>query len=289
MEVTQIIIQVLNSISYGLLLFLLAAGLSLIFGLMGVINLAYGSFFMLGVYLSLAVIEQTGSFILALLGAATAVSLVSMVMEVCFIRKIYNRELDQVLLTFGFAYIFMDIVRWCWGGTPQSLPKPVMLQGSISILGAIFPVYRLAVIFVGILLALVLWLIVEKTRMGVIIKAGVDDKEMVSGLGINIRLYFTLIFALGAFLAAVGGVLGGPITGAYLGLDSEILVLALAVVVIGGLGTLKGAFLGSVLIGFMETFGNAFFPNYAMMTIYITMVAVLVLKPNGLLGKDERP
>ncbi|MDK2824321.1 MAG: branched-chain amino acid transport system permease protein [Clostridia bacterium] len=287
METSQIIIQILNGISYGLLLFLLAAGLSLIFGLMNVINLAHGSYYMLGAYLGLVIIRHTGSFFLALGGAALLMSLIGIIMESLFLRSLYKRELDQVLLTFGFAYIFMDIARWLWGGTPRSLPKPLFLDNSINILGEAFPIYRLVMIITGLTIALALWILLEKTRTGIIIRAGVNDKEMVTAMGINIKLYFTGIFALGAFLAAFGGVIGGPIIGTYPGLDFEILVLALAVVVVGGLGTLKGPFWGSILIGFIETFGKAFFPNYALVTIYVAMALILIFKPTGLLGKEE--
>lgn len=287
MDLSSLVIQTLNGISYGLLLFLLAAGLSLIFGLMGIVNLAHGSYYMLGAYLGLVLIQETGSFLLGLLGAGLALALLGVLMERFFFRKLYKRELDQVLLTFGFAYLFLDIAKWIWGGVPRSLPKPFFLEGSIEILGGAFPIYRFAMILIGLTIALLLWAFLEKTRTGMIIRAGVDDKEMVSGLGINIQLYFSGIFALGAFLAALGGVIGGPIIGAYPGLDFEILVLALAVVVVGGLGTLKGAFWGSLLIGFAETFGKAFFPDFAMFTIYVTMALVLIFKPTGLLGKEE--
>lgn len=287
MELSEFVIQTLNGISYGLLLFLLAAGLSLIFGLMGIINLAHGSYYTLGAYVGLVIITKTGSFLFGLFGAAVILAILGIVMERFFFRKLYKRELDQVLLTFGFAYLFMDIAKLIWGGVPRSLPKPPFLEGSISILGEAFPIYRFGIIVIGLGIAILLWLFLEKTRTGVIIRAGVDDKEMVSGLGINITLYFSGIFALGAFLAAIGGVIGGPIIGAYPGLDFEILVLALAVVVVGGLGTLKGAFWGSLLIGFAETFGKAIFPNFAMFTIYVTMVLVLIFKPAGLLGKGE--
>ena len=287
MELSQVLLQLLNSISYGLLLFLLAAGLSLIFGLMGVINLAHGSYYMLGAYIGITLMRSTDSLILALIVAAAIVGLIGTLIELLFIRKVYNRVLDQVLLTFGCAYIFMDVTRWLWGGAPLSFPKPQFLEGSISILGQAFPIYRFVIILWGLILALVLYLCLEKTSIGVIIKAGVDDKEMVTGMGINIKLYFTGIFTFGAFLAAMGGVLGGPIVGAYIGLDFDILILALAVVVVGGLGTLKGAFLGSMLIGFIENFGNTFFPSFAIMTIYIVMALILIIKPTGLFGKDE--
>lgn len=287
MDFSSLVIQILNGISYGLLLFLLASGLSLIFGLMGIVNLAHGSYYMLGAYLGFVIIQETGNFLFGLLGAGAALALLGVIMERFFFRKLYKRELDQVLLTFGFAYLFLDIAKWIWGGVPRILPKPSFLEGSVSILGEAFPIYRFAMIVIGLGIALLLWAFLEKTRTGIIIRAGVDDKEMVSGMGINIQLYFSGIFALGAFLAALGGVISGPIVGAYPGLDFEILVLALAVVVVGGLGTLKGAFLGSLLIGFAETFGKAFFPDFAMFTIYVTMALVLIFKPSGLLGKEE--
>lgn len=287
MDYSSLIIQTLNGISYGLLLFLLAAGLSLIFGLMGIVNLAHGSYYMLGAYLGFVIIRETGSFFLGLLGAGVGLALLGILMERFFFRKLYKRELDQVLLTFGFTYLFLDIAKWIWGGVPRILPKPSFLEGSVHILGEAFPIYRFAMIIIGLAIALLLWAFLEKTRTGIIIRAGVDDKEMVSGLGINIQLYFSGIFALGAFLAAMGGVISGPIVGAYPGLDFEILVLALAVVVVGGLGTLKGAFWGSLLIGFAETFGKAFFPDFAMFTIYVTMALILIFKPSGLMGKEE--
>lgn len=287
MQETQIIIQILNGISYGLLLFLLASGLSLIFGLMGVINLAHGSYYMLGTYLGLEIYQRTGSFVLALAGTALLIGAVGCLMERFFLSKLYKQELDQVLLTFGFAYLFMDLCKWVWGGTPKSLPKPAMLNGSILINNSEFPVYRIAIIAIGLLVAVLLWLFLEDTRIGMIIRAGVEDKEMVTGMGINISLYFAGTFALGAFLAAFGGVIGGPVIGAYIGLDSDILVLALAVVVVGGLGTLKGAFWGSLLIGLIETFGKVLFPDYSSITIYAAMVFILIFKPWGLFGKGE--
>lgn len=287
MEESKLLILALNGLSYGLLLFLLAAGLSLIFGLMNIVNLAHGSYYMLGAYIGITIVGYTGSFALAAISAAVIVAMAGIVMEYIFFRRIYQQELEQVLLTFGFAYIFMDLAKWIWGGTPLSLPKPAFLKGSVSIMGEAFPSYRIALILTGLVIALILWFFLERSRIGMIIRAGVDDLEMVSGLGINIKLVFTGIFALGACLAALGGVIGGPITGAYPGLDFDILVLALAVVVVGGLGTLQGALWGSILIGFVQTFGKAFFPDYAIFTIYLAMVLILIFKPTGLMGRGE--
>lgn len=287
MEFSQVVIQALNGLSYGLLLFLIAAGLSLIFGLMEIVNLAHGSFYMLGAYLGLSIVNYSGNFGLALLGAGLIALVLALVLERFFFRNLYKRELDQVLLTFGFAYCCMDVVKWIWGGIPRSLPRPAFLDHPVDIAGAVFPLYRLAMIGIGLLLALSLWLILDKTRTGLIIRAGVEDKEMVGALGINIKVYFASVFALGAFLAAFGGVVGGPIIGAYLGLDFDILVLALAIVVVGGLGTLKGAFCGSLLIGFVDSFGKALFPNFAIVTVYIAMALVLLIRPAGLFGRGE--
>lgn len=287
MDYSQIVIQILLGISYGLLLFLLAAGLSLIFGLMRIINLAHGSFYLLGVYLGISIFRYTGSYLLALVIAALIASIIGMFLERFFFSRLYHNELDQVLLAFGFIYIFMDICKWIWGGTPLFLPVPLVFTGSLRILEGAFPVYHAAIIIISLLIALLLWLFMEKSRIGIIIKAGVDDREMVTGLGINIRTYYTCIFALGVGLAALAGVIGGPIIGAYPGLDFEILVLALAVVVVGGLGTLKGAFWGSILIGLLESVGKVLFPSHAILIIYAVMAAALIYKPQGLSGRGR--
>ena len=285
MAAAQWIVQSLNGISYGMLLFLLAAGLSLIFGLMGVINLAHGSFYLLGAYLGLTVVHKTGSFLLALVVAAVVIGLLGSLMERFYIRRLYHNELDQVLLTFGFSYIFMDLAKWIWGGDPQSLATPALLAGAIKIGGEIYPVYRIAVIVIGLATALIIWLLQEKTKAGAIVRAGVDDREMVGGLGVNVKIVFTLVFALGAAVAALGGVIGGPIIGVYPGLDSDVLVLALVVVVVGGLGTLQGALAGSLLIGIIDTLGKILFPALSVFTIYAAMALILLLRPTGLLGR----
>lgn len=287
MDLSSITIQALNGISYGLLIFVLAVGLSLIFGLMRVINMAHGSFYMLGAYLGLCVIEYSHHFPLGILAAGIGGGVLAFVMERFLLRSLYGKELEQVLLTFGFAYIIMDLTRWLWGGMPRSLPKPILLEGSFTIMGDAFPLYRLAMIILGMAAVIGLWIMMEKTRVGISIRAGVDDSEMVGAMGINIRQYFSFLFTLGVGLAAMAGVIGGPILGAYQGLDFEVLVLALVVVVIGGLGTLQGTFWGSILIGLADNFGKVFFPNFAMITIYLVMALILVFKPAGLLAKGD--
>lgn len=287
MAVSQLIIQILNGLSYAALLFLLASGLSIIFGLMRIINLSHGSFFLLGAYLGLTVAVKTGSFLLAALVAGLAVALIGIALERFFFRALHNRELDQVLLTLGFAYIIRDVAKLFWGAIPQSVPKPQLFEGSLNIMGDLLPTYRLTVIVIGAIVALLLWLLMDKTRFGAIVRAGVDDKQMVSGLGVNITLIFSAVVALGSFLAAFGGFVGGPILGAHQGLDFEVLILALAVVIVGGLGSLKGPLLGSLLIGFTDTFGKVFFPNFNMLTIYAAMAVILLLRPRGVWGSTE--
>lgn len=277
--------QILNSVSLGMLLFLIASGLSLIFGLMRIANLAHGSFYILGAYVGLSVLNRTESFTLACLAAGVGVPLLGIAMQRLFLDRLHNQELPQVLLTFGFSFILADLCLVVWGGTPQSLPKPELFARSIRYAGIFFPTYRLFVIAAGLVVALALWLFLEKTRIGAMVRAGVDDQEMARAVGVNASLVFTGVFALGVSLAALAGVLGGPIIGVFPGLDVEILLLALVVVVIGGMGSIKGAFVGSLLVGALDNFGKAFFPELAFFTIFAPMALVLALRPKGLFGR----
>jgi len=279
------IIQLLNGFSFGFLLFLVSSGLSITFGLMGILNLAHGSFFMLGAYIGLSISRVTGNLFLSVLGAAIVVGFIGAGVERLLFRRLYRKRLEQVLVSFGLIYIFMDVCKFLWGLDDHAIEKPISLAGSVSIMGSSYPAYRLAVIVIGIAMAVGLWLFQEKTRWGAVIRAGVDDKQMVTGLGINIGLTSTLVFALGAFLASFGGVIGAPFIGVSPGLDLEILVPALIVVVVGGLGTLQGAIAGSLLIGIMDSFGKAMFPGLALFTVYAIMVIILIIKPSGLLGR----
>lgn len=277
--------QILNSVSLGMLLFLIASGLSLIFGLMRIANLAHGSFYILGAYVGLTVLNRTESFTLAALAACVGVPLLGVAIQRFFLDRLHNQELPQVLLTFGFSFILADLCLVLWGGTPQSLPKPELFARSIRYAGIFFPTYRLFVIGAGLVIALALWLFLEKTRIGAMVRAGVDDQEMARAVGVNASLVFTGVFALGVSLAALAGVLGGPIIGVFPGLDVEILLLALVVVVIGGMGSIKGAFVGSLLVGLLDNFGKAFFPELAFFTIFAPMALVLALRPKGLFGR----
>ena len=277
--------QLLNGLVYGMLLFLMAAGLSLIFGLMNVVSLAHGSFFMLGAFLGLAIYHFTGSFWLALVLAPIPVTVIGVVMEFVFMRPLYRRgHMDQVLLTFGFTFIFFDIVQAVWGRTVLRLPPPDILKGVTHIGAGVFSAYRLFLIGLGFALALVLWLFLERSRIGAMVRAGVDDSATAAGLGANIPALFTSIFGAGVALAALGGVAAGPVLGLYPGMDAEILIPAFIVIVIGGMGSLRGAFFGSLLIGEADTFGKAYLPSIALFLIYLVMLFVLLLRPQGLFG-----
>jgi branched-subunit amino acid ABC-type transport system permease component len=264
----------------------MAAGLSLIFGQMNVINLTHGAFYLLGGYIGLSMIRQLDSFWLALVIAPLLVGGLGLVIEYFFLRRLYgsHRHLDQVLFTFGLALIASDLIQWNWGAYVESVPPPALLSGQAPVFSLGFPIYRLSLIFFGLLLAGLLWLFLERTRLGAIIRAGVSDAQMVSGLGINIHLVFAGVFALGTALAALAGVIGAPVRTLYPGLDFEILILTLVVVVVGGLGSLKGAFFGSLLIGMADTFGKALWPEFSLFLIFAVMAVVLLVRPSGLFG-----
>ncbi|NJN53557.1 MAG: branched-chain amino acid ABC transporter permease [Anaerolineae bacterium] len=282
-------LQLLNGLVASMLLFIMAAGLSLIFGQMQVVNLAHGAFYLVGGYIGLTAVKQWSAFWPALILAPLLVGLLGWLMERFLLRGRYGREhqLQQVLLTFGVALVLSDLAQWQWGAYTQSLAPPVWLAAQIPLFGLQFPLYRLAIVAIGLLLAFTLYLFMGRTRLGVIVRAGVSDPQMVSGLGIDVQRVFALIFALGTGLAALAGVLGAPITTLYPGLDFEILILTLVVVVVGGLGSLRGAFLGALLIGLTDTFGKALFPEFSLFLIFAVMALVLLLRPSGLFGVRE--
>ncbi len=286
MSLDFLLIQFLNGLQSALLLFLLAAGLSIIFGMMDVMNLAHGSFYMLGAYIGLSLVRAFGNFWLALLIAPLVVGALGFIVERVLLRPLKGRgHLDQVLLTFGLALVALDFTHATWGANILSLQPPPELAGSLPLGPVQYPLMRLFVIVMGLLLAAVLGLIVSRTRIGAIVRAGVADAQMVGGLGINISLIFSIVFAVGAALAAFGGVIAAPVVGLKLGMDAETLIAALIVVVVGGLGTLRGAFWGSLLIGEADNFGRALLPDYALLSVYVIMAAILLLRPTGLFGK----
>jgi branched-chain amino acid transport system permease protein len=277
--------QAFNGISYGALLFLLASGLSLIFGVMRIVNLAHGSYFLLGGYVGLTAVWRTGSFPLALLAGAVAVALIGVGMERLFLRRLKGQVLAQVLMTMGFALIFQDLALLIWGGDPYSLPVPPLLSGALHVGVMVFPFYRFFIIGAACAVGIGLWLFLENTRAGATIRAAVDDGEMAQGVGINVPRVSMGVFALGAFLAALGGVVGGGFIGVYPGADFEILPYAFVVVIVGGLGSLQGAIVGSLMVGLLDNFGKALFPELSYFTLFAPMAVILAVRPTGLFGK----
>ena len=277
--------QAFNGISYGALLFLLASGLSLIFGVMRIVNLAHGSYFLLGGYVGLTTVWQTKSFPLALVTGAVAVALVGVGMERLFLRRLKQQVLAQVLMTMGFALIFQDLALLIWGGDPYTISVPASLSGSLRWGVIVFPIYRMFIIVSASAVAVALWLFLENTRAGATIRAAVDDGEMAQGVGINVPFVSMGVFALGAFLAALGGVVGGGFIGVYPGVDFEILPYAFVVVIVGGLGSLQGAIVGSLMVGLLDNFGKALFPELSYFTLFAPMAVILALRPTGLFGK----
>ena len=275
----------MNSLALGGLLFLLSAGFSLIFGLMRIANLSHGAYFMLGAYVGLTLLRAGMNFWFAVVGAGLAIALLGGLVERFVLRRLAGRALSQVLATLGIAFIIADACLWIWGGDPMQLPGPEMLRGAVAFLGTRFPIYRLGVIAFAAILFVALWLLLEKTRIGAMIRAGVDDLEMARAVGIPARKLFTAVFCLGAGLAGMGGVLAGPILSVYPGLDSDMLPLALVVVILGGVGSLAGALVGSIVIGFIYTFGQALVPDLAYVILFLPMVIVLVARPRGLFGR----
>ncbi len=277
------IVQTLSGISFAAILFLLASGLSLIFGVMNIVNISHGSYYMLGGYIGLSIYRVTGNFFISLIGGALAIAVIGILMQRFFLNR-YVDNFPQVLMTMGFALIFRDLALLIWGGDPYSFPAPAFLQHSVPIGNVTFPIYRLAVILISTLVAVLLWLFNEKTSYGAQLRATVDDKEMAAGVGINVPLVSGLMFGLGAFLAAFGGVVAAPFFGVYAGADFEVLPLAFVVVILGGMGSLKGAFVGSILVGLMDNWGKALFPDFSYFTIFLPMAVILAIKPTGLFG-----
>ena len=289
----QIVLQALNGLAIGSLLFVLAAGLSLIFGMMDIVNLAHGAFYMVGGYLAYSLVRGSSSscirasvdFWVALMVVPPILGLLGFALFTTLLRRLRGRHLDQVLLTIGLAIIAADLMRWCWGGQVVSLPAPAGLDGSIPILGEAYPVYRLFLIAFGVALAVALWLVQERTRLGALIRAGVSDAEMLSALGVDTERLFALTFAAGAALAGLAGVVGTPILGLHPGTDDTVLIRSLIVVVVGGLGTLSGAILGSFVVGPADTFGALLVPEFALALIFMVMALVLLFRPAGLFGR----
>ncbi len=284
MDFPTFLIQLLNSVQYGLLLFMLAAGLTLIFGIMGVVNLAHGSFYMLGAYLAYAISGQFGSLTVAIIGGTALAVLFGLALEWLLFRHFYQRDhLDQVLLTFGLIYIFEELRSLAWGDDVHSVKIPDLLRLSIPLTENLsYPVYRLFIAGLCIALAIGLYLLINKTRLGMKIRAGAFNRDMAEALGVNIKLIHALVFALGVGLAAFAGIIAAPISSVYPNMGSQVLIMCFVVVVIGGIGSVRGALISALLVGLVDTFGKVLLPQMAGMLVYMLMAAVLLWKPEGL-------
>jgi branched-chain amino acid transport system permease protein len=277
--------QVLNGLSFGALLFLLASGFTLVFGLMRVVNLAHGAFYLLGGNVAISVTAATGSYLAGLVTAVVVTALVGLVSERLLLRPVRNNELLEVLVTVGLAFVIADLCLWAFGGNPRSVKVPELLTGSVSLGSVTFPKYRLALVVLAVAIAIALKLVQSRTRIGTVIRAGVDDRETTTSLGIDIERVFTLLFVFGAALAGLAGVAAAGILTMRPGADTDILLFALVVVIIGGLGSIEGAALGSVLIGLLDAFARLWLPEFSYFAVFAPMALILVLRPQGLLGK----
>jgi branched-chain amino acid transport system permease protein len=278
-------LQLLNGITFGALLFLVASGFTLIFGLMRIVNLAQGSLYLLGGYIGLSTIRATGSFWLALLAGATAVGAIGLVIERGLLGFVRGKPMSEILLTVGLSFIVADLALATWGGDPITLEAPPGLDGSTDVFGITYPVFRLAVLVLGAAVAIGLWYLLERTRLGAMVRAGVDDREMAAALGIDVRAVFTAVFVLGALLAGLAGVVGGAYLSLFPGADAEILTYSLVVVVLGGLGSLRGAVVGALLVGLIYTFGQSLVPDLAYFVLFAPMALILIVRPQGLFGR----
>ena len=283
-----LLVQILNGVQYGLLLFLIASGLTLIFGIMHVINLAHGSFYMIGAYLALSLTQATGDLFLAVLLGIPIAIVLGFVLEKLFITFLYERDhLYQVLLTYGLILIFNELQSIIWGDDPHGVPVPSYLDFSIPLTDVLsYPVYRLVVSGLCLLLALGMYLVVGRTRLGMMVRAGAADREMVQALGVNIRLLYAAVFSVGVALAAVAGMLAAPIESVYPGIGDQVLIICFVVVVIGGIGSIKGAFVGALAIGLADVFGQVLVPEFAGVAVYALMAMVLIWRPAGLFGRS---
>ncbi len=278
----------LNGLSFGSLLFLLASGLTLTFGLMRTVNLAHGAFYALGGYIALDVYRRTDSWVLGLLAAVAVVAVVGVVVERFLLHRVLGRELPQILLTVGVAWIIGDVILAVYGGRPQTVPRPPGLGGVLRLGGLTFPWFRLGLVVLAVVVFVVLERSLATTLAGARIRAAVDDEETALAVGIDVPMLFAVTFAAGAGLAAFAGVWGGAFTGLRPGTEWDILLLALVVVVVGGLGSMRGAFVAALLVGVLDEFGKWLFPSFALFTLYAPVAVLLALRPRGLFGREER-
>ena len=272
-------------LSFSVLLFMLSSGLSLVFGLMNVLNLTHGGYYLIGSFVGISIYKWTGNFLLAILAGGVAAGIIGVGMERGFLRYLPGQLLDQVILTMGFLFIITNLAKWIWGPVPQMATPPSLVAGSLRIGAYSVYLYHLVVIFSGLIIATVLWVFQERTRYGAIIRAGIDNREMIMAIGINFNQVCAWVFFFGTVIAGISGVIGLPLLGAYLESGSEILLYALIVVIIGGLGSMQGALAGSFIIGMIHSFSKAFFPPLAFFVMYLLVIIILLIRPSGLFGK----
>lgn len=282
----SIVFNLLNGLSFGVILFLLGAGLTLSLGVMGVLNLSHGALYMIGAYVGWTlVVKQQLPYIVAVLAAAAGVGVVGVIIWLGFLRHLHGKLLEQSLLTLGLVHILVNSSTWYWGDRALAPYMPAGLTSSVSIMDSVYPLYRLVIILIGVIFAVVLWWFQEKTRIGAMVRAGMDNQEVAMALGINLTVVATAVFVGSAMLAGATGVLGGQLFGANAGLGIDVLLLALIVTVIGGIGSVQGALVGGLLVGLVDSFGKAYFPEFAMFSMYALMVVILLVRPAGLMGR----
>jgi branched-chain amino acid transport system permease protein len=289
MDLPTFAVQLLNGVQYGLVLFLVASGLTLVFGILGVINLAHGAFYMLGAYLAYWLAAYTGSFFAALAGGVVIAFAAGMLLETVFIRRLYGRDhLAQVLLSFGLILVLDEMRDFLFGKDVHSVAPPALLAGSIRLTELLsYPVYRLFICVFCLVVALLFLVVLRHTRIGMIVRAGAENRDMTRALGIRFDMVNRYVFAVGIALAALGGIVIAPISTVFPGMGDQMLILSFVVVVLGGIGSVTGAALGALLIGLTDTFGKVFFPSVSSIAIYVLMAAVLIWRPNGILGQQE--
>jgi branched-chain amino acid transport system permease protein len=289
MDVVTFAVQLLNGVQYGLVLFLVASGLTLVFGILGVINLAHGAFYMLGAYVAYWLAASTGSFWAALAGGVVIAFVAGLLLEAVFIRRLYGRDhLAQVLLSFGLILVLDEIRHILFGKDVHSVAAPDFLQGSIPLTDVLsYPVYRLALCVFCLAVAAVIFYIINRTRVGMIVRAGAENRDMTRALGVPFDTVNRFVFAAGIVLAALAGIVVAPISTVFPGMDNQVLILSFVVVVLGGIGSVAGAAIGALVIGLTDTFGKVFFPNFSSITVYLVMAIVLLWRPQGILGQRE--
>ncbi|MCC6313403.1 MAG: branched-chain amino acid ABC transporter permease [Thermomicrobiales bacterium] len=280
-----LVFQTLNGLTTGALLFFLASGLTVVFGLMRILNLAHGALFLFGGFVGYTIGERTGSFVLAAVAGALAAGLLGLVIQQAFSRTLLGSPFNQVLLTLGIAFAIGNVVLWIWGGAPRLIRPPEVLNGSVAVAGVFYPIYRLFLIGLALLAGALLWIFWERSRIGAVVRACVDDRPMAAAMGIPVDRVFAAVFAVGAALAGLTGVLGAPVLGLSIGLEFDVLLLAVVVVVVGGIGSLTGAFVGSMAVGLIDAFGKARFPEISYFTLFAPVILILLLRPNGLFGR----